>query len=167
VSQQDVDNAVRALRANQATVRAEEASLRQLEQQQAFHQVRAPFDGIITVRNIDVGDLINAGASSAPGTELFHVVQSDRLRVYVNIPEPSSQATQPGLAAELTFAILPTRRFTGTLVRTANAIEAATRTLRIEILVDNPTGILFAGAYAQVRLKIPSGATSSSSRSRR
>lgn len=157
VSQQDVDNAVGALRANQATVRAEQATLRQLEQLQAFEQVRAPFDGIITVRNIDVGDLINAGASATPGTELFHIVQSDKLRVYVNVPEPSSQATRPGLAAELTFAILPTRRFTGTLVRTANAIEPSTRTLRIEILVDNPTGILFAGAYAQVHLKVPIG----------
>jgi RND family efflux transporter MFP subunit len=157
VSQQDVDNAVGALKANQATVRAEEATLRQLEQQQAFQQVRAPFDGIITVRNIDVGDLINAGASATPGTELFHIVQSDKLRVYVNVPEPSAQATRPGLVADLRFAILPTSRFTGTLVRTASAIEPSTRTLRIEILVDNPTGILFAGAYAQVRLKVPIG----------
>ncbi|HEX3475099.1 MAG TPA: efflux RND transporter periplasmic adaptor subunit [Kofleriaceae bacterium] len=157
VSQQDVDNAVGALRANQATVRAEQATLRQLEQLQAFEQVRAPFDGIITVRNIDVGDLINAGASATPGTELFHIVQSDKLRVYVNVPEPSSQVTQPGLAADLTFAILPTRRFTGTLVRTANAIDPATRTLRIEILVHNPTGILFAGAYTQVHFKVPIG----------
>jgi RND family efflux transporter MFP subunit len=155
VSQQDVDTALGALRANQATVRAEQATVRQLAQLQAFEQVRAPFDGIITVRNIDVGDLINAGASATPGTELFHIVQSDRLRVYVNVPEPSSQATRPGLEAELTFAILPASRFTGTLVRTANAIEPATRTLRIEIMVDNPTGILFAGAYAQVRLKVP------------
>jgi RND family efflux transporter MFP subunit len=157
VSQQDVDNALGALRANQATVRAEQATLRQLEQLQAFEQVRAPFDGIITVRNIDVGDLINAGASATPGTELFHIVQSDKLRVYVNVPEPSAQATRPGLVADLSFAILPTSRFTGTLVRTANAIEPSTRTLRIEILVDNPAGILFAGAYAQVHLKVPLG----------
>ncbi|HEX8115315.1 MAG TPA: efflux RND transporter periplasmic adaptor subunit [Kofleriaceae bacterium] len=157
VSQQDVDNAVSAVKANQATVRAEQATVRQLEQLQSFQQVRAPFDGIITVRNIDIGDLINAGASATPGTELFHIVQSDKLRVYVNVPEPSSQATRPGLAAELTFAILPASRFTGTLVRTANAIEPSTRTLRIEIMVDNPTGILFAGAYAQVHLKVPIG----------
>lgn len=157
VSQQDVDNAVSTVKANQATVRAQEAAVRQFEQLQAFEQVRAPFDGIITVRNIDVGDLINAGASATPGTELFHIVQSDKLRVYVNVPEPSSHATRPGLAAELTFGILPTSRFTGTLVRTANAIEPSTRTLRIEILVDNPTGLLFAGAYAQVHLKVPIG----------
>jgi RND family efflux transporter MFP subunit len=157
VSQQDVDNALGALRANQATVRAEEATVRQLAQLQAFEQVRAPFDGIVTVRNIDVGDLINAGASATPGTELFHIVQSDKLRVYVNVPEPSSQATRPGLVADLTFAILPTSRFTGTLVRTANAIEPTTRTLRTEIMVDNPTGILFSGAYVQVRLKVPIG----------
>jgi RND family efflux transporter MFP subunit len=157
VSQQDVDTALGALRANQASVRAEQATVRQLAQLQAFEQVRAPFDGIITVRNIDVGDLINAGASATPGTELFHIVQSDRLRVYVNVPEPSSQATRPGLVADLTFAILPASRFTGTLVRTANAIEPATRTLRTEFMVDNPTGILFAGAYAQVHLKVPIG----------
>jgi RND family efflux transporter MFP subunit len=157
VSQQDVDSALGALRANQATVRAEQAAVRQLAQLQAFEQVRAPFDGIVTVRNIDVGDLINAGASATPGTELFHIVQSDKLRVYVNVPEPSSQATRPGLVADLTFAILPTSRFTGTLVRTANAIEPTTRTLRTEIRVDNPTGILFAGAFAQVHLKVPIG----------
>src|SRR5262249_19767220 len=144
VSQQDTDNAVGALKANQATVQAEQAAVRQLEALQSFQQVRAPFNGIITMRNVDVGDLINAGSSTIPHTELFHIVQADRLRVYVTVPEAYSRAAKPGLAAELTFAILPTSRFTGVLVHTANAIELSTRTLLTEIRVDNPTGILFA-----------------------
>lgn len=155
VSQQDVDNAVGALKANQAAVQAEQAAVRQLEQLQSFEQVRAPFDGIITTRNVDVGDLINAGSSTIPHTELFHIVQPDKLRVYVNVPEAYSQTAKPGLAAELSFATLPVGNVTGKLVRTANAIEPSTRTLLSEILVDNPTGILFAGAYAQVHLKVP------------
>jgi RND family efflux transporter MFP subunit len=155
VSQQEVDNAVGAFQANQATLQAVHANVRQLEQLQSYEQVRAPFDGVISVRNTDVGDLINAGNSSTPNTELFHVVQADKLRVYVNLPETFSQTAKPGLTAQLTLGSFPGHTVTGKLVRTANAIEPSTRTLRAEIEVDNPTGALFAGAYAEVRLELP------------
>ena len=155
VAQQDADNAVGAFKANQATVQAEEANVRQLQQLQSFEKVYAPFDGVITVRNTDVGALINSGSSGGAQTELFHMVQADILRVYVNVPETYSQAAKPGLTAELTLAEFPGRRFTGKLVRTADAIDPTARTLLAEIEVDNPSGTLLAGSYAEVHLKLP------------
>lgn len=152
VSQQDVDNAVGSLHANQATVQAQQANVRQLEQLQSFEQVRAPFDGVVTARNIDVGDLITSGTTATP---LFSVVQAHKLRVYVNIPEVSAHAVNPGLTADLALAEFPNDHFTGKVIRTADAIEMTTRTLLAEIEVDNPSGTLLPGAYAQVSLKIP------------
>jgi RND family efflux transporter MFP subunit len=155
VSKLEVDNAVGAFQANQANVQAAEANVRQLEKVLSYAHVRAPFDGVITMRNVDVGDLINAGSSSAPNTALFQISQSDKLRVYVSVPEAYAQSVKPGLVAALTLAALPGRQFPGTLVRTANAIDPATRTLLVEIRVDNPSGELFAGAFSEVHLDIP------------
>jgi RND family efflux transporter MFP subunit len=154
VSQQDVDNAVGAFDAGRATVEANRASVRQLEQLQSFEQVRAPFDGVITARNAQIGELVNSGSSTTPQTELFHVVQVDKLRVYVKVPETSSQYAKPGITADVTLASIPGSHFTARLVRTANAIDQATRTLLVELQVDNPTGALFAGSYAEVHLAI-------------
>ena len=159
VSPQEVDTAVGTFRAGQATVDANRAAVGQLEQQLGFAQIRAPFDGIITVRNIDVGDLINAGRSTAPQTELFHIVQPAVLRVYASVPEPYARAVAQGLTADVTFTTYPGHTFTGTVVRTARAIDPTTRVLTIELRVDNPTGILFAGAYAQVHLAVPAPTT--------
>ncbi len=154
VSQQETDNAVGTNAANGATVAANRANVQRLEALQSFQRVRAPFDGVISVRNIDVGDLINAGSSTALRTELFHIVRADKLRVYVSVPEAYARLITPDLTAEITMPTLPGRTFTGTLVRTANAIDPTTRTLQIQIEIDNPTGTLFAGAYAEVRLKV-------------
>jgi RND family efflux transporter MFP subunit len=159
VSPQEVDTAVGALRANQATVRANEATVRQLEQLVEFARIRAPFDGIITVRNIDVGDLINSGSSTVPKTELFHIVQDDELRIYVSVPEAYAQLAVPKLHAEVRFTAFPGRVFTATLVRTAKAIDPTTRTLNVELDVDNKSGDLFAGGYAEVRLLVPARTT--------
>ena len=155
VAQQDTDNAVGALKANQATVRANQANVAQLEQLQSYEKVYAPFDGVISVRNTDVGYLINAGSNGGTQTALFQIVQPNKLRVYASVPEAYSQAAKPGLTAELSLSEFPGRRFTGRLVRTADAIDQATRTLNVEIDVANPTGTLFAGSYAEVHLKIP------------
>jgi RND family efflux transporter MFP subunit len=157
VSKLEVDNAVGAFQANQATVQAAEANVRQLEKVLSYAHVRAPFDGVITMRNVDVGDLINAG-SSTPSSALFQISQSDKLRVYVSVPEAYAQSVKPGLVAVLTLAALPGRQFAGKLVRTANAIDPATRTLLVEIQVDNPNGELFAGAFSEVHLDIPRAA---------
>lgn len=155
VSQQDADNAAGTFNANQTTVQAMQANVKQLETLQSFEKIYAPFDGIITVRNVDVGDLINSGSAPGTKTDLFHVAQPSKLRVYVFVPEEYSQAAVPGLTAELTLAEFPGRRFPGKLVRTANAINYATRTLQVEVDVDNPTGKLLSGSYAEVHLKLP------------
>jgi len=160
VSKQDADNAAGDYAAKQAIVHSAEANVRRLEELQSFQKIYAPFTGVITARNTDIGALIDSGASGGQRTELFHIAQPDKLRVYVNVPQAYSQAAKPGLTADLTLAEFPGRRFQGGLVRTASAIDTNTRTLLVEIDVDNPTGTLLSGAYAEVHLKLPGAASS-------
>jgi RND family efflux transporter MFP subunit len=157
VPQQDRDNAIGAYNADKATVDADQASVQRYATLVSFERVYAPFDGVITARNTDIGDLINSGSSTAPKTDMFHMAQSDTLRVYVNVPEEYSQGVKPGRTeTDIVLAEFPGRRFPGKLVRTADAINASTRTLLVEIDVPNPTSTLFTGSYAEVHLKIPS-----------
>src|SRR5258707_14144245 len=155
VSQQDVDNAVGTYNANRATVEANQANVRQLQTLQSFEKIYAPFSGVITARNIDIGDLINSGSSGGVKTDLFHISQPGTLRVYVNVPEEYSQGIKTGMTADLSLAEFPGRKFQGKLVRTADAINMTTRTLLIEIDVDNPAGTLLTGSYAEVHLAVP------------
>jgi RND family efflux transporter MFP subunit len=155
VSQQDADNAVGTYNANKAIVDANQANVKQLEALQSFEKIYAPFDGIITARNTDVGALIDSGSAGGVKTDMFHLSQVDKLRVYVNVPEDYSQATTAGLTADLTLAEFPGRQFTGKLVRTSEAINYATRTLTAEVDVQNPTGQLLSGSYAEVHFKVP------------
>lgn len=157
VAQQDVDNAIGTYNVNKATVEADQANLQRYEALVSFEKVYAPFDGVITARNTDIGDLINSGSSTAPKTDLFHISQTGVLRVYVNVPEEYSQGMKPGeTGAEVVLAEFPGQKFAGKLVRTANAINMTTRTLLAEIDVANPTNTLLSGSYAEVHLKIPS-----------
>ena len=160
VSKQDADNAAGDYAAKQAAVQSAQANVKRLEELQSFQKIYAPFDGVITARNTDIGALIDSGSSSGTGNELFHIAQPDKLRVYVNVPEAYSQAARPGLTADLTLSEFPGRRFQGKLVRTANAIDPSTRTLLVEIAVDNPTGQLFTGSYAEVHFKLPTPTSS-------
>jgi RND family efflux transporter MFP subunit len=155
VAQQDVDNAVGTYNANKSIVEADQANVKQLEALQSFEKIYAPFDGIITARNTDVGALVDSGSGGGVKTDLFHLSQVDRLRVYVNVPEQYSQATTSGLTADLTLAEFPGTTFTGKLVRTAEAINFETRTLLAEVDVTNPTGKLLSGSYAEVHFKVP------------
>ena len=155
VSKQETDNAAGDYAAKQATVQSAQANVRRLEELQAFEKIYAPFDGVITARNTDIGALIDSGSSGGARTELFHIAQPDKLRVYVSVPEAYSQAAKPGLTADLVLSEFPGRQFPGTLVRTAEAIDQSTRTLLVEIRVNNPTGTLLSGAYAEVHLKVP------------
>ena len=155
VSQQDVDNAVGNFNANTAIVQAAEANVKQLQALQSFEKIYAPFDGVITARNTDIGDLINSGSNGNLKTDLFHIAQPGILRVYVNVPEEYSQGVKVGMTADLVLAEFPGRKFQGRLVRTADAINVTTRTLLIEVDVENPTGTLFTGSYAEVHLNIP------------
>jgi RND family efflux transporter MFP subunit len=156
VAQQDVDNAVGTYNANQATVEADEANVRELQALQSFEKIYAPFEGVVTARNTDIGDLIDSGSSGGVKTDMFHMAQPGTLRVYVNVPEEYSQGVKVGMTANLDLAEFPGRSFQGKLVRTADDINVTTRTLLIEIDVDNPSGTLFTGSYAEVHLKIPS-----------
>jgi RND family efflux transporter MFP subunit len=159
VSQQDADNAVGTYNANKAIVDANQANVKQLQALQSFEKIYAPFDGIVTARNTDIGDLINSGSSSTARTDLFHISQPGKLRVYVNVPEEYSQGIKVGMTADLALAEFPGRKFQGKLVRTAEAINMTTRTLLIEIQVDNPTGTLLTGSYAEVHLNVSTQAS--------
>ena len=157
VAQQDADNANGTYSANQAIVDADVANVRHFEALVSFEKVYAPFDGVITARNTDIGDLINSGSSSAPKTDLFDISQTRTLRVFVSVPEEYSQDIKPGrTSADVTLAEFPGQKFPGRLVRTSEAINSVTRTLLTEIDLDNPGATLLSGSYAEVHLQIPS-----------
>jgi RND family efflux transporter MFP subunit len=156
VAQQDVDNAVGTYNANKAIVDADMANVQHYAALVSFEKVYAPFDGVITARNTDIGDLINSGSSTAPRTDLFDMAQPGTLRVYVNVPEEYSRGIIPGqTASDIVLAEFPGEKFQGKLVRTASAINMTTRTLLAEIDVNNPKGTLLTGSYAEVHLKVP------------
>ncbi|MGD1103955.1 MAG: efflux RND transporter periplasmic adaptor subunit [Terriglobia bacterium] len=155
VAKQDVDNVVGDAHAKKAMVDSATDNVKRLEQLQSFEKVYAPFDGVLTARNTDIGQLIGSGSGSG-AKELFHVAAIHTLRVYVNVPQIYSPAAVPGVQAYLTLPQFPGRRFPGKLVRTAEAIEQASRTLLTEVDVANPTGEILPGAYAEVHLKLPS-----------
>jgi RND family efflux transporter MFP subunit len=158
VSKQDVDNANGDFEAKKAMVASAESNVKRLEELQSFEKIYAPFEGVITARNTDIGHLIDSGSGGGAATELFHIASLKKLRVYVNVPQQFSQAAKPGLLADITLPEFPGRLFTGSLVRTSNSIDASSRTLLVEVDVENPGGILFPGAYTEVHLKLPTSA---------
>ncbi|MGC2659752.1 MAG: efflux RND transporter periplasmic adaptor subunit [Bryobacteraceae bacterium] len=155
VSQQETDEKVSDLAAKKAILNANNSAVSRLEEIVSFQKVYAPFDGVITARNIDIGALIDAGANS-PGKELFHEAATRVLRAYVNVPETYSKAARSGMTSDITLAEFPGRIFRGKLVRTADSIDLASRTLLVEVDVNNASGELLPGAYAVVHLKLPS-----------
>ena len=153
VSTQERDNAVNGNAANKAIVQSNQANVARLEQLQSYEKVYAPFDGVITARSTDIGALIDAGANAPK--ELFHIASINKLRVYVALPEVYSPAARPGTSADLTLDEFPGQTFHGTLVRNSNAIDYSSRTLLVEVDVDNPKGLLMPGSYVQVHFKLP------------
>jgi RND family efflux transporter MFP subunit len=156
VAKQEADEKMSDRDAKKAALDAARFNVARLEKMQAFKKIYAPFAGVVTTRNTDVGALIDAG-SGGTGKELFHIAAIDRLRVYVNVPQAYSRDVVPGTPAELTLGEYPDRRFPGKIVRNSQSIDAATRTLLTEVAVDNPKGELLPGAYAQVHIKLQSG----------
>jgi RND family efflux transporter MFP subunit len=154
VSQQETDQAVSDLHSKEALVASNEANVRRLQQLQAYEKVYAPFDGVITQRNTDIGDLVDAGQNSAP-KELFDLASISTLRVYIPVPEIYSNAVRTGEKVALTMDEYPGQKFVGTLVRNSDAINPATRTLNVEVDVANPDGRLRPGSYAFVHLAVP------------
>jgi RND family efflux transporter MFP subunit len=157
VSKQETDQFVSNAKAMKSTVESNAANVRRLEQLRSFERVEAPFDGIVTARNIDVGTLIDAGANPQ-SRELFHMTAIHTLRVFVAVPEVFAGAGQPGTVASLTLDEFPGRSFRGHVVRTSNSIDPAARTLLVEVDVDNPKGELLPGAYVRVHLPVPGAA---------
>jgi RND family efflux transporter MFP subunit len=153
VSQQEVDNNNQNLNSQTANVQAATAEVARLAQLQGFEKIYSPFDGVITARKTEVGDLINAG-NSGLGAELFRISNIATMRVYVNVPEVYSESIASGVRASMELASLPNRQFTGTVARTSHAIGANSRTLLTEVDVPNRNGELFPGAYAQVHFQL-------------
>ncbi|HUL17094.1 MAG TPA: efflux RND transporter periplasmic adaptor subunit [Terriglobales bacterium] len=153
VSKQEVDNAVGDLAAKQAIVDSSEANLRRLKELESFKHIYAPFRGVITRRNVDIGTLINAGNNGASQL-LFTLAQTDPIRVYVSVPEADAASIHFGLGAYLNLTQFPGRIFEGKVVRTADAIDPSTRTLLTEVDVPNSAGELLPGGYAQVHLEV-------------
>ena len=151
VSRQDTDTYVNQAAATAAAVRSAQANVERLRQLQSFERVYAPFDGVITARTVDIGQLIDSGA----GKELFRVQAIQTLRVYANLPQVDSGNVKRGSKIDLTFAEHASKTYQGTLVRTADAIDPASRTLLVEIDVDNRAGELLPGSMAQVHFKTP------------
>ena len=158
VSKQETDVAMSDAAAKKAAVDASMANVRRLEQLQSFEKVYAPFDGIITARNTDVGRLISAGQNTM-AQELFHLAAIGKLRVFVAVPEAYSSAIKVGAKATLTLDEYPGRTFEGTIARNSNAIDQATRTLNVEVDVDNSKAELLPGAYVFVHFKVPQHAS--------
>jgi RND family efflux transporter MFP subunit len=162
VSQQDTDNAKAQFDAQNTQVRAAKANVRRLEELQSFERITAPFDGIITARNIDVGQLIStsgstntAGAGTISGNkEIFDISANKVLRVFVNVPQINSPDAKNGVIATLTLPQYPGRAYPGRLVRTSDAIDPATRTLLAEVDVENTSGELLPGSYTEVHLHV-------------
>ena len=159
IAKQDLDNAVGTYEADKATVDSMTANMKHLEQLVAFEKVYAPFDGVITARNTDTGALINAG-NGGVSQQLFTLAATKTVRVFVNVPQIYSRSATPGVVAQLTLAEYPNRRFTGTIARNAESIDPNMRTLLTEVDLENPTGQLLPGAFAEVHLTLASKAPS-------
>jgi RND family efflux transporter MFP subunit len=153
VSKQEVDNATGDLAAKRAIVESSQANVQRLSELKSFQKVYAPFSGVVTQRNVDIGTLINAG-NGGTSQQLFYLAQTDPIRVYVNVPEAYAPSIRRGLGAFLELGQYPGQKFQGEVVRTAEAIDLATRTLLTEVDVPNKTGLLLPGGYAQVHLLV-------------
>ena len=156
VSKQDADEKAGDAAAKKAAADSAAANVSRLRELESFKRVVAPFAGVITARNTDIGALINAGQSA--GTELFRIADTHKLRIYVQVPETYAAVTRPGLEAELRFAEQPQKAFTAKTVRTSNALDPNLRTLQVELELDNANHEVFPGAYAEVHFKLPASA---------
>ncbi|MDE2449325.1 MAG: efflux RND transporter periplasmic adaptor subunit [Gammaproteobacteria bacterium] len=154
VSQQVSEQDVATMKVARAALAAATANVRRLEELQSYEHVDAPFSGVITARNVDVGSLISAGSTGGPGSELFHLVETDKLRVFVDVPQEYAAEVGPGTVASLTLPQHPGKVFGGRVARTAGAIDLTSRTLRIEVDFDNPDGAIMPGSYGTIDLAV-------------
>ena len=158
VSKQDADEKAGDAAAKKATADSASANVARLRELESFKRVVAPFDGVVTARNTDIGALINAGQSA--GSELFRMADTHKLRIYVQVPEPYAAAAKPGLPAQLKFSEQPGKEYVAITVRTSDALDPALRTLQVELELDNAKHEVFPGAYAEVHFKLAGNAGS-------
>jgi RND family efflux transporter MFP subunit len=158
VSKQDADEKAGDAAAKKAAADSAAANVSRLRELESFKRVVAPFSGVITARNTDIGALINAGQSA--GTELFRIADTRKLRIYVQVPETYAAVTRPGMEADLRFAEQPQKSYAAKTVRTSNALSPTLRTLQVELELDNANREVFPGAYAEVHFKLPANAES-------
>jgi RND family efflux transporter MFP subunit len=158
VSKQEADEKISVAASNDAQVQAARANVQRLHELSGFEKITAPFDGVVTARNTDIGQLIAAGNNTGP--ELFRVADMRRLRLYVRVPQTYAAMMKPGLTADLVFPDRPGKLYTAKLDSTSSAIDQATRTLLAQLSVDNANNELLPGAYSEVHFKLPAGATS-------
>jgi RND family efflux transporter MFP subunit len=157
VSKQDADEKSGDAAAKVASQDSAQQNVARLQYLESFKRVLAPFDGVVTARNTDVGALINAGESA--NAELFRVADIYKLRVYAQVPQAFASATKPGLNAELHFPERPRQTYPAKTIRTSRALDPASRTLQVELQLDNHNGDLFPGAYAEIHFRLPSSTT--------
>ena len=160
VSKQETDQAMSDLRGRQSALEAAQANVMRLQQLQGFERIYAPFDGVITARNIDIGSLIQAGDSNSPRAELFHMASTDKLRLFVPVPEVYTNQVRNGSHVVVTSDAVPGEKFTGTIARNSDAIDLSSRTLNVEVDVVNSEHKLLPGQYAFIHLPIPPSASS-------
>ena len=160
VSRQEADQATSDFDARSSALASAQANLRRLQQLQSYEKVYAPFNGVITARNVDIGSLIQAGDSNAPQAQLFHMDATDKLRLFVPVPEVYASTVHDGDRVEVTSDADPNQKFYGTIVRNSDAIDISTRTLNVEVDVDNQNHKLLPGQYAFVHLLIPPSSAS-------
>jgi RND family efflux transporter MFP subunit len=154
VATQDTENFVTQQAATNTQVKSAQANVDRLNQLTGFEKIYAPFDGVVTARDVDIGTLINAGAGTTGGREMFHLDDEHIMRVYVNVPQVDAPSCAPGTAADLTLNEYPGRRFHGQVVRTSRAIDPTSRTLLVEVDVPNGDGSLVPGAFTEVHFKV-------------
>jgi RND family efflux transporter MFP subunit len=159
VSKQEADEKISAADASRAQVQAAGANVQRLRELTGFQRIIAPFDGVITARRTDIGQLINAGSGTGP--ELFRIADVRKLRLYVSVPQSYAAQMQPGISAQLVFPDRPGKSYTATLDSTSGAIDSTTRTLLAQLMVDNQSGELLPGAYTEVHFNLPSAARNS------
>jgi RND family efflux transporter MFP subunit len=160
VSKQETDQAMSDFSGRQSALAAAESNVMRLQQLQGFEKIYAPFDGVITARNIDIGSLIQAGDSNSPRAELFHMASTDKLRLFVPVPEVYTNQVRNGSHVAVTSDAVPETKFTGTIVRNSDAIDISSRTLNVEVDVVNTEHKLLPGQYAFIHLPIPPSVSS-------
>jgi RND family efflux transporter MFP subunit len=159
VAVQEAETASGEAKAKEAILAAAEANLKRLRELQGFQRIEAPFDGVVTARNVDVGALVDSGGGSGSRRELFHLAAPGRLRVYVGVPQSHAPTIKPGLEGTLELPEYPGRRFKAKVARTAESIDGDSRTLRVEFELDNPSGEVLTGAFGTMHIGLATPAT--------